>query len=94
MSATVIRFEPDGTGRCLYTEAIDLASIGSLEITRASMIEYDHMTQQWEVKIVNHDHAKPFEWTHTAYRSASRAACLAWEHEHFNRQLMEETGTR
>jgi hypothetical protein len=89
MSATVIRFEQDGTGHCLYSEAIDLASIGSLEITRASTIEFNDFAQEWEVWV--HTPQCPPDAQVCAYRSPSRAACLAWEHDFFNRQLMEET---
>ena len=33
--------EPDGTLRCLYDEAIDLAALGRLSIARASYVEPD-----------------------------------------------------
>ena len=31
--------EPDGSVRCVYTEAFDLRALGRLEITRASHVE-------------------------------------------------------
>ncbi len=72
----VLTFAPDGTGHCLYTEALDLSVIGPLEIRRASTIEYNHAAQQWEVR----DREGVL-----IYQNASRAACLAWEHQYFNR---------
>jgi hypothetical protein len=36
----------DGSVRCLYDEAIDLAALGSLSITRASHVEPDE-TGRW-----------------------------------------------
>ena len=46
---SIITFNPDGTALCLWTEAVPLHAIGRLEITRASNIEFNNATQQWEV---------------------------------------------
>lgn len=70
-----IRFSPDGTGRCLYTENIDLSSLGSLSIERASNIEFDNSCQVWRVFNVD---------GRQLYESASRQDCIEWEHEYFN----------
>jgi hypothetical protein len=71
----VIHFNPDGTGAGLYTELIDLREIGSLEVVRASEIEFNDITQQWEV----------FDYTGTrVFTDPSREACLRWERQHFN----------
>ena len=72
MNAT-ITFGPDGNGRCLYTEAIDLKSIGPLEIRRATSIEFNDKTQLWEVRDAK-DNGLLFQ-------NASREVCLLWEHE-------------
>lgn len=72
---TVLTFGADGRGHCLYTEAIDLQSIGTLAVVRAMTIEFNPATQQWDV-------------TDTGgailFSDASRSRCLAWEHQHFN----------
>lgn len=71
----VIHFNPDGTGAGLYTELIDLREIGSLEVVRASEIEFNETTQQWEV----------FDFTGSrVFTDPSREACLRWERQHFN----------
>ena len=81
----VIHFQPDGTGAGLYTEAIDLQQIGVLEICRASTIEFNPDTQQWEV----------FDYTGTqVFTDPSREACLRWERRHFNETNHPETPTR
>ena len=72
MSACVLTIAPNGTGSCLYTELIDLKSIGSLQVTRATQIEFNNQTQHWEVK----DNRGVI-----LYFSRSRTACLAWEHQ-------------
>jgi len=71
----VIHFNPDGTGAGLYTELIDLREIGSLEVVRASEIEFNETTQQWEV----------FGYTgNRVFTDPSRETCLRWERQHFN----------
>lgn len=42
-----IVIEPGGTLRCIYTEAIELAAIGSPTITRASHVEPDQHGRWW-----------------------------------------------
>ena len=75
MNPHVLTFLPNGEGCCLYTEAIELAAIGTLAIRRATSIEFDAASQQWEVR----DAGGALLHTHP-----SREACLNWEHRHFN----------
>ncbi len=71
----VLHFQPDGTGAGLYTEAIDLQQIGVLDVSRASEIEFNPDTQQWEV----------FDYTGVrVFTDLSRGTCLRWEREYFN----------
>ena len=71
----VLHFNPDGTGAGIYTERIDLKQIGTLEVVRASEIEFNDTTQQWEV----------FDYNgRRVYTDSSREACLRWERETFN----------
>lgn len=76
MITTVLKFDPIGNGHCLFTEAIDLSSLGSLEIVRASTIEFNNTAQQWEVKSPEGE---------LLFSQPSRQACLDWEHQYFNR---------
>ena len=76
MIASVIKFDKQGTGHCLYTEAVDLSSIGPLQIARASTIEFNQATQQWEVRGSEGQ---------LLFQNRSRSVCLAWEHQYFNR---------
>ncbi|MHA3771621.1 hypothetical protein ACXR0O_08800 [Verrucomicrobiota bacterium sgz303538] len=71
----VLTFTSNGTGHGLYTEVIDLSAIGPLSIERATAMEFNEQTQQWEVSSTNGD---------LLYSDVSRATCLAWEHQHFN----------
>ena len=70
----VLRFHADGRGSGLYTEAIDLQVIGSLQVNRASRIEFNASTQQWEVSDLNGIRL----FTHS-----SRQRCLDWERVFF-----------
>lgn len=69
-AAAVMRFDASGHGSCLYTELIDLQSIGSLEVRRASFIEFNNECQVWEVKN---------QAGRVLFFSRRRADCLAWE---------------
>jgi hypothetical protein len=72
----VLTFDVSGNGRCLYTEQLDLNTIGKLEIRRASEIEFNNQTQEWEVRRPENQ---------LLYSHASRAMCLNWENQFFNR---------
>ena len=76
-SATLI-FMPDGTAVGLYTEAIDLQSLGVLRIKRASRIEFDDSRQAWRVK-----DRKGFP----LFTAPTRRQCLEWEQKHFTTKL-------
>jgi hypothetical protein len=67
-----IQFKLDGTAQCLWTEALPLHELGRLEITRATNIEFNNSTQQWEVK----DRKGKVR-----FFAKSRSACLEWEQQ-------------
>jgi hypothetical protein len=69
---TTISFNPDGTAQCLWIDAAPLHELGRLEITRATNIEFNNSTQQWEVKDMKGK---------VRFFSRSRSACLEWEQE-------------
>ena len=74
MNATLV-FNRDCRVRGLYTEAIELSSLGRLTMERASSIEFNETIQQWEVR----DPAGIL-----LHSNFSRQACLDWEQQHFN----------
>ena len=76
MSACVLTFDQTGTGTCFYSELIDLQTIGSLEVTRATTITFNNQTQFWEVKDTRGV---------VLYFNRSRTACLGWENQELNR---------
>jgi len=71
---TVLTFAPDGHGHCLHTDAIPLQSIGTLHVERATTIEFNPITQRWDVTDAGGA---------VLFSDASRSRCLAWEVEHF-----------
>jgi hypothetical protein len=77
VAVLVIIFTPTGTGRTLYTEAIDLACIGRLLVARATTIEFDNQTQYWRVKD---------RTGFPLFNSPSRQECLDWERQHLQSQ--------
>jgi hypothetical protein len=73
MNSLVISFGPDGTARSLWTDRLPLAALGTLEIERASTIEFNGAEQVWEVRMGNSISAP------VAFRNASRQSCIDWE---------------
>ncbi len=66
---------PDGRCQGLYTEAIDLSTLGRLTVKRASALEFDDATQAWWVRLPK---------LGRVYCSPSRATCLKWEQQYFD----------
>ena len=67
-------FKPDGTGRGLYTEVIDLTCLGRLKVERATTITFDNRCQVWRVKD---------RTGFPLFTSPSRETCLDWEKQYF-----------
>jgi len=67
---SVLTVNPDGTVSGLYTELIDLSSLGRLEIQRASTIEFNNTSQHWEVKNLP---------GRVLFFARSRQSCVDWE---------------
>jgi hypothetical protein len=76
MITSVIRFDRQGDGHCLYTELIDLHQLGSLQVKRASVIDFNNQSQRWEVRSLS---AK------VLFFSKFRHVCLEWEQQHITR---------
>ena len=74
---------PDGNCECLHTEVIDLASLGCLDVKRATDIAFDNQTQEWVVKDMDGIEL---------YRHESRDVCLMWEHDYINNREDEKHG--
>ena len=72
----VLTFDAAGIVHCLHTDAIPLQALGVLEVHRATTIEFNATSQQWEVKDTDGI---------TLHTDPSRSDCLAWELDHFNR---------
>jgi hypothetical protein len=69
-----LTFNPDGTASCLYSDLIPLTGLGQLTVRRASWIEFNEATQEWEVRLAGPLNAPSFS-------NPSRTACIAWEHQ-------------
>jgi hypothetical protein len=87
MKAT-LRINFGGTIDCLYTEAIDLRSLGRLEVFRATDIRFCERSQHWNVRCASTGgllHSNP-----------SRESCLTWERDNLappNRQVARPAST-
>jgi hypothetical protein len=67
---------PNGTIRCLYTNEVNLAELGRLNINRASHVEFDNHLRRWVVTS-----AKTEKRLHSA---ATREEALEWEHQYYS----------
>ena len=65
-------FDPSGDARCVYTDAIELQSIGALTIERASCVEFNAQKQIWEVRLATCPDS-------IAFSDVSRKRCIEWE---------------
>ena len=70
-----LTFGPDGMGRCLYTEVIDLRQLGDLHVERATSIEFENVKQTWRVRDAE---------GRLIFTARTRQRCLDWERERFN----------
>lgn len=68
-----------GTLTTLYTDDLDLRALGTLKVRRASRVEFNSITQRWEVL--------PPSGRRVLYEHRSRAKCLAWERRHLKPDL-------
>ena len=73
MKSFILTVDETGRAYCLYSEVIDLSQLGSLEIERASTIEFNGQRQKWEVR--NRKRV-------TLFTDWSRQNCLGWEQSH------------
>ena len=76
----VFTLDPDtGTLIGLYQELLPLRGLGKVEVQRASTVEFNLSTQQWEVRLPdNHQ---------LLFSHASRDTCLDWERNYFSERL-------
>lgn len=73
----IIIFTSTGSAKGLWTEAIPLQELGTLEINRASQVEFNPSKQEWEVRLMS-------DLSVIAYSHRSREICLQWERDRFD----------
>ena len=78
-----IVFTPQGLGRCLYTEAIDLSRIGKLSVERAISVEFDNKLGAWRAKDRN---------GFALFTAPTRQECLDWEQQYLETQEDQKHG--
>lgn len=77
----LIQFER-GVARCLWTDAVPLAELGTLHVERASSVEFNNYAQGWTVK---------FSGERTTYGPfLSRQSALDWERQELDRRMLTQ----
>lgn len=66
-----IYIQPNGMARCVYTDALPLRELGTLDVQRASTVEFNPTSQCWEVIITGE--------TAPRFTNPSRETCLEYE---------------
>ena len=81
----IINIEKDGNANCVWTDNLPLDSLGILNVKRASTVEFNDASQEWEVRFI--DPNSPNSPGAVFFSHKSRAACLQWEVETINQKL-------
>jgi hypothetical protein len=77
---TTLMIPADGrTATGLHTDAFPLDALGRQHMERASTIEFNETTQQWEVRLP----PRFGPLVYVLFTNASRERCLDWEREFF-----------
>ena len=76
---SVLRIDPTGNVRCLYSEVLDLADLGTVTIRRASLVEWDESLRAWTVTLP--------DGTFLAGPFMSRSQAVAFEISYWNERL-------
>lgn len=79
MREVVLSFDEEGGVSCLWTDELPLRELGVLDVQRASSIEFNPATCEWDVRWTGSDEV--------VYSDPDREACITWEHEKFNAKL-------
>lgn len=84
---STLRFSPrDGRVDCLYTEAVDLRTLGNIRVTRATDIRFLETSQQWQV----HEEGT----NRLLFSHQSRDQCLVWENENLQPGETEDAANK
>lgn len=63
-----------GFCRTLWNDVLDLRALGDCQVQRASTVEFNAASQEWEVRLPGADTA--------LFSHPLRSTCLDWETEH------------
>lgn len=72
-----IDFLDDGTFQAVHTELLGadfLFDLGTADVARASVVEFNDTTRQWEVRWIGDPEDIP-----ARFSNVSRASCIEWE---------------
>lgn len=77
----IIQFHSDGRRFAIWTEEVPLEELGTLTCKRASTIERNDATGEWEVVMTGE--------TNPRFSHKSRKVCLAWEVDYIQGHMAE-----
>jgi hypothetical protein len=80
---SAVFFTTAGTCECLYTEKVDLSSIGRIHVRRTTLVLYDNADGRWVVTDT---------FDNELFSDPSRQKCLDWERRYLEQRETAKHG--
>jgi hypothetical protein len=77
----ILQVHPDGRRFAIYSDKLPLQELGHITTKRASNVEHNDKTQEWEVTLIGEETPR--------FANKSRQECIKWEVAHIEGRMTE-----